>query len=468
MLDQATPDHLICESKQFGTLEKAGAFVYQDFEPASDTSREYVEALTIELELPTKGKNGQKYVRCVSDFLMAVRVTSTGKIAWPAGADHYYTNPYGRTIAQATLKALEDKDHLTLNQKASKKDKLSRVYAVDKALCPDWLSFRNHGEGPLVIVRSPKWRNANGKITGGARKGRKHFLPQIKRLEEQVVSINAKMLSEPLCAPSGRQFVRCYRVFNNGVLGAGGRLYGHWQGKPEEERLAMTISGEAVVEIDIKASFLSIASARFESNLQLGPDPYQRVQFVNSPEDDDERQRNRKAAKLLINAYFFKSGQLQKFPKGEKDKTTGKTINFKTKYQLDKPVVHYMHQINNAFPFLKDVKQDGFTLMYEESEIMIQAIESLLQQDVVSYPVHDCLVVKATDEATAIEAIQEAMISRLGFTPALDVSWLDEKQQLQTKIILDEKGQSQNGRLKTEPMDNSVIDDGSFDVLEDY
>jgi hypothetical protein len=468
MLDQANPDHLLCESDQYGKLEKAGAFVYQDFEPADEKSWAYVESLTLELELPTKSQNGKKYARCMSDFLMAARVTSTGKITWLMGSEHYYTMPYGRKVAQATLNALKTKGHLRLVQKSSKKDKLARLYAIDKVICPDWLRFRNHGEGPLVIVKSPKLRNKIGKVIGGARMGRKHFLPEIAHLEAQVSSINAKMLSEPLRACSGRQFVRCYRVFNNAALHTGGRLYGRWQGDPEKGRLSMTIAGEPVVEIDIKASFLSIASANFQTNSHLSADPYQMIDFVETSESDEALKRNRKAAKLLINSYFFKPGEPQKFPKGEKDKTTGKTMPFKQKYKLNKPVGNYMKQIHDAFPFLGKVKPDGMKLMYEESEIMIQAILTLLKQGVVSYPVHDCLIVKATDQEAGIEAIQEAMTSRLGFTPALDVSWLDEYAKVKSKIILDEKYPPQSNKSKTDPIDHTVIDDDSFDVIEDY
>jgi len=172
MLDQVNPDHLLCDSDQFGQLEKAGAVVYQDFEPANKKSWAYVESLALELEIPTTGQNGKKYARCISDFLMAVRVTSTGKITWLMGSEHYYTKPYGRKLAQATLKALMTKGHLRLVQKSSKKDNLARLYAIDKAICPDWLRFRNHGEGPLVIVKSRKWRNKIGKVIGGARMGR--------------------------------------------------------------------------------------------------------------------------------------------------------------------------------------------------------------------------------------------------------------------------------------------------------
>jgi len=103
--------HLQLESEQFGSLEKAGSFVYQDYEPADNQSTTYVESLALKLRLPITGQNGKKYIRCISDFLMAVRTTSTNKIAWLLGADNFYSGPYGLKIAQATLKALMAEKH---------------------------------------------------------------------------------------------------------------------------------------------------------------------------------------------------------------------------------------------------------------------------------------------------------------------------------------------------------------------
>ena len=296
--EQSILDYLSCQSDDFGELAKAGAFVYQDYEPADDETAQYVADLAQALQLPTTGKTGQKYQRCLSDFLMAVRVTSNGKIAWPMGSENFYTQPYGHKVAKKVKSRLKAADKLELFQKASKRDKLSRLYSVDKSLCPDWLRFSKHGEGPLVVVKSPKVRNKSGEITGGSRMGRKNFLPEIKTLEDQVELINQKMFSERLCDPiSGTDFVRCYRVFNNGSLQFGGRLYGRWQTWPEEERLAMTIDGEQVVEIDIKASFLSMAHSWVKSNAPLAPDPYAAVPFVSTAETEPEKVINRKVIK---------------------------------------------------------------------------------------------------------------------------------------------------------------------------
>lgn len=384
--DQGISDYLSCQSDDFGELERAGAFVYQDYEPADDETAQYVAELATGLQLPTTGKTGQKYQRCLSDFLMAVRVTSNGKIAWPMGADNFYTQPYGRNVAKNVKTRLEAAHKLELFQKASKKDKLARLYSVDQSLCPKWLRFRNHGKGPLVVVKSPKVRNNSGKVTGGTRMGRKNFLPAIQTFEDQVKRINYKMMDERLCDPvSGHDFVRCYRVFNKGSLQCGGRLYGRWQTWPEEERLAMTIGGEHVVEIDIKASFLSIAHSWAKSNTPLASDPYAAVPFVETAETEPERKHRRKVIKLLINSYFFKDGEVSQFPHGKKkDEDTNKTIPFKEQYGLEHSVNYYMEQIHSTFPFLSKAKADGMSLMFRESVVMIYAIDHLLENDLVS------------------------------------------------------------------------------------
>ena len=468
--EQSILDYLSCQSDDFGELAKAGAFVYQDYEPADDETAQYVADLAQALQLPTTGKTGQKYQRCLSDFLMAVRVTSNGKIAWPMGSENFYTQPYGHKVAKKVKSRLKA-DKLELFQKASKRDKLSRLYSVDKSLCPDWLRFSKHGEGPLVVVKSPKVRNKSGKLTGGTRMGRTNFLPAIQKLEDQVKRINYKMMDERLCDPiSGSDFVRCYRVFNNGSLKCGGRLYGRWQSWPEEERLAMTIGGEPVVEIDIKASFLSMAHSWAKSNAPLTSDPYSAVPFVKTAKSDEEAKERRKVIKLLINAYFFKGGKVSQFPRGKKkDEDTKKTIPVKEQYSLEYRVSYYMDEIHSTFPFLRTVKADGMSLMFRESVVMVDAIDHLLEKDVVSYPVHDCLIVKASDKDIALQEIQNSMMRHEGFIPTVDISWLDDQGQLETEIVVGNFPTKQALSCKLADSEAEVDDlDDDFDVLEDY
>lgn len=231
----------------------------------------------------------------------------------------------------------------------------------------------------------------------------------------------------------------------------------------------MTIGGEPVVEIDIKASFLSMAHSWAESNAPLAFDPYQAVPFVAAAETDEEAKQRRKVIKLLINAYFFKGGELRKFPQGKKkDADTNKTIPFKKQYGLQHPAKYYMDEIHATFPFLRKLKADGMSLMFRELVVMVDAIDHLLEKDVISYPVHDCLIVKASDKDIALQEIQNSMKRHEGFSPTVDISWLDNRGQVQTEIVVGNFPTKQTFSCKladSEPEVDDLEDD--FDVLED-
>jgi hypothetical protein len=53
---------------------------------------------------------------------------------------------------------------------------------------------------------------------------------------------------------------------------------------PAEKRLEMTINGEAVAEIDIKASHLTIYLAKLKCPLSRDSDPYERIGAHKIPE----------------------------------------------------------------------------------------------------------------------------------------------------------------------------------------
>ena len=74
-------------------------------------------------------------------------------------------------------------------------------------------------------------------------------------------------------------------MFNNLSWKKGGRLYSSgeecYQRLSEAERLKMTINGELVAEIDIKASFLTIYHAMVRQPLQGSGDPYAAVEEID-------------------------------------------------------------------------------------------------------------------------------------------------------------------------------------------
>ena len=83
-----------------------------------------------------------------------------------------------------------------------------------------------------------------------------------KRLAADIRELNEFLAG---CDITGGEHHGYTRNFNNNSWRKGGRLYsvgGGYQQMPETKRLQMTINGEAVAEIDIKASFLTIYHAR--------------------------------------------------------------------------------------------------------------------------------------------------------------------------------------------------------------
>jgi hypothetical protein len=97
--------------------------------------------------------------------------------------------------------------------------------------------------------------------------------------------------------------------------------------------------------------------------------------------------------------------------------------------------------------------------MYQESEIIIQAMKSLQQSGIVTYPVHDCLLTKVVDEHETVLALQDAMLEILGSTMLMDVTYQDQT----SKIIPPREGITS---IDAPNYMDSWEDDDDFDVLE--
>jgi len=430
-------------SRQFGDLYEADQFVLQDFEPGDENTRLHVLALLDELGLTaTRPTTQKKYVLAVSDFLMCVKHSTYGLISWPGGTDVYTGGPYGAEIARKVRGTIIESGFLSRIQKSSTLDQLAAVYRADPAVAPPWLKFKHHGLGPTVQVRSQKTLDPDtGRKVGGRPLSRKGFLPEILPLEEQVKEINRVLAKHPLEMWCGAEHGRVKRIFNNGSLTSGGRLYGPWQRESEDERLRSSIDGQSVCEIDLKASYVAIANAVLGDGAALGSDPYQQIKFVRSANDGPDRTRMREAAKTLVSAYISKRGVMNRFPKGRKSKTldphtsTYPTISFKEKYGLSGPVTEYLEDIFVAFPFLTKVPECQHDFMFMESEIIVSSVADLAAEGIPAYPVHDCLLVKIADQDKAIEALQTHMIRLLGTVVDMDVTHLDDDAELVTSLV---------------------------------
>lgn len=453
---------------EFGELKLAQTFVRRQWEPADENTRagllEFAKALGV---VPLKPTSQKKVVRCLSDLCVAVRRSPNGEIAWQTGSAELIGLPYGQDIAMQVKKGLEDKDLISLEQKSAKSQELARIYKVDRSICSPDYKFKQHKDWHPVEVRSPKTK-VGGKTVGGSPMARRRFVGQIEPYEQQMYRLNKAMGAYPLRSYDGHEFIGCRRIFNNGSLLSGGRVYGDWQGLSEDQRLQLKIGGEPVCEIDIKACYVAIAYSQFGKGKLPDDDPYSSVRFVKECCEPERRMQLRTACKLLVVAYLGKNGDLTKYPRAKKHKGGDRAISFKTRFDLDHNADFYMNQIKEAHPALVDQKAYGDDLMYRESSIVVDAMMTLLDLGVVTYPVHDCLIVPLSQKDKAIEVLSDIMRDHLGFVPAMDVAYLDhDGQKVETTISVQglggPEGRQQHSRII---FDWGLSED--FDLIEDW
>jgi hypothetical protein len=206
---------------------------------------------------------------------------------------------------------------------------------------------------------------------------------QTKRLEADVRELNEFLAA---CKLTGGEHHGYTRNFNNHSWDKGGRLYsvgGGYQQMPEEQRLQMTINGEPVAEIDIKASYLTIYHAKVVGDpLDNSRDPYERAGV------------DRNVAKLWVVHSFGKSRPQMRWPtKAIEDykKDKGEDIR---QVANAKDVASKMLA---AFPALKTLEEHSdiwADLQFIESEAVIGTMLILMRKhNVPSLGMHDGIIV---------------------------------------------------------------------------
>jgi len=286
------------------------------------------------------------------------------------------------------------------------------------------ITYRDFGLTNLVRARYPSQYNEKGKKVQGK------AVADISTSEDyqdqvRIVGDINYCLSKP--ALSGVPFVGLFRSFSNyddskGKLIDGGRLYaegGSYQSLNSEERLALKIDGEAVAEVDIKASHLTLMCfvARMLDNSvpELDPDedPYY-LEGIPRP-----------VVKQWIVAYSSKLKPLTRWSKEATEKLTEQGIDL-----ADYKVKEVGEAAAEKYPFIYSLPSTAVNWGYlqrREADAIIMTMKRLAHEyDVPSYPVHDSLIVKQSDIFLVTRVMNESFRSFIGFTPVLKVSTSDE------------------------------------------
>lgn len=228
--------------------------------------------------------------------------------------------------------------------------------------------------------------------------------PQTEKLRKQVQALNEFLDQFELKGGTHRGFVR---IFNNGDDPAfnwdmGGRLYSHgpdsYQLIPEVERLQMAIDGEAVCEIDVSASYLTMLCAKYGWPEGSRDELYE----ING--------MPRAIVKLwvLIKIGHNKARPVEQWPDTVIDdyRKTSKGSYLESDY----PVEEVGKAVMSKFVFLRrwrELPDTWATLMYRESDAVINTMLKLMDQGIPSYPVHDSIIVPASKAALAYGTLSE-------------------------------------------------------------
>ena len=421
--------------------------------PYNDIAYDLVGALVDNFDYPTSGPKAQKYAVVIASLLKAAqahissssnnlphyvgiqrrssawsRFPLVGRTVSDAVVDDFLSHFGGRLVEGSGTSGLHKDD-----QGKWRTDPKMSMYTLDVTKLPEQLLAARFIEvgRPLVKVNKAETRQQKNK-----RKTQKLAKPFHNQKEARAIDEDAFRASEsriqrlndfwrkhPLELPNGHAMASATRVFHDGRLDAGGRIYGGWTGLDQKaKRIHCTIDGEPVVEIDIRASQPTLLSSLLGCKMGgLGPqgewvDVYGELSHLVSVDHywtivDDQIdkieliKRNRNVAKGVVMALIGSGLPLKSNATSELVKDFGLTSQGWSFFR-DK-LVETVPALNDLEPRYDDKGQlDGYIngagfLSYNESEMTLQTVETLIDQDIPAYPVHDCIMVKRSDAVVA-------------------------------------------------------------------
>ncbi len=179
---------------------------------------------------------------------------------------------------------------------------------------------------------------------------------------------------------------------------------------PKEKRSQIKINGESVVEIDINASYLTIMHGLKQQPLPNRADIY--------AIGDLPREVVKKWFAISFGVKKFHRQWLQGNVKDLKENCPDYRT-WMTAKVVEQAVLEY-------FPFMVDWSSGDIgwsNLMFIESEIIIGTMLELINDhNVPSLPVHDCIIVRKSDQELAMRILSEQFYKQTGLVPKLKVN----------------------------------------------
>lgn len=429
--------------------------------PFNDTAKELVSSLVEHHGYPTAGPKAEKYAVVIASLLKSTQVIlkstearfptylgiQRGASAWSqfplVGKDiskkviNDFLFHFGGQLVEGSGTSGLHKD----DQGKWQTDPKMSMYTLRLDALPAELSEARFIEVGRPNVKVNKAESRQQKKRREKQLGSKQFHnnKSAKAIDEyaytssqcRIQSLNDFYAKHPLVLPNGHAAASVTRVFHDGRLDAGGRLYGAWTGMDQKsQRLHCTIDGEPVVEIDINASQPTLLSSLLGYKLGgLGKggewaDVYNELSrlamtgFPMTKQDDNIRlidliKHNRTVAKGVVMALIGTGSSIKPKATPELVKDLGLTHEGWIKFRDQ--LVATVPAFNDLEPrYDKKGQLDGYIngpgfLSYHESEMMLSTLEHLMAEDIPAYSVHDSLIVKARDGAIAAKVFRQTI-----------------------------------------------------------
>lgn len=231
--------------------------------------------------------------------------------------------------------------------------------------------------------------------------------PKAAELDAQIERINRFLLSQDI---DGLTFQGLRRIFNDGdqpdfAWNKGGRFYSipggqayeQWNADDRQDRII--IKGEAVTEVDLRASHLTLLHALSGHPFDPSKDPY----FI--------KDLPRLVVKLWVAQAIGLSNPTakqwsRKSREGYSEALPGSWL------EDDYPIRTVAGAVKKKHPLLIDLQSLGFStldLQYREAEILRLAMKQLMfAQGIPVLPIHDALIVPRSRTAEAERCLKDA------------------------------------------------------------
>ena len=417
--------------------------------PHNKAAHECLEALSSQIDgLPTTQVMKAKYDLVLGSFLGAaqsVRSDADARMTWPHGSNIWSPYSVGKNIVRNVREKLiaggfikqladtgkrlfagRDNDDPNAPAHGSWQD-IPAIYKVDQKL----EELHGFGEAEWIESHRPKVlvSKAEDYVERNRRKLANLPSPKLgtskltelgKPYSDAVEAVNKLCEAwrlHPLRMPETRKRASRYvasatRVFHYGSMTSGGRYYGAFTNIKGKQRLKCTIDGNEVGQIDISASQPTLFSCLLGEKINVGQDKwtdtYSHIlaQLENSYHEDESDKARVKKAKSVIMELIGTGNPNKANPSKNSESVFSASL-----LEWDA----YRSACHHVFPALRHLNTEymngpGF-LSFHESEMLRMTMEHLLSKNIISYPMHDCLLVQANHLEEAVDCYRTTINS---------------------------------------------------------